>query len=49
MVNHVLSRFSKTDAEVIDGELELVADQIDVLIKDGMGAFSGRLGMLLKK
>ena len=49
VVNHVLSRFSKTDAEVIDSELELIAEQVGVLIKDGMEAISGRLGMLLKK
>ncbi len=49
VVNHVLSRFSKVDAEVIEQEICLVCDIIDVLIKDGIAAFSNKIGDLQKK
>lgn len=49
VVNHVLSRFSKVDTEVIEQEICLVCDIIDVLIKDGIAAFSNKIGDLQKK
>lgn len=48
VVSHVLSRFSKTDAEQIEQNIALIADTIDVLLKDGMAAYSNKIGMLLK-
>lgn len=48
VVNHVLSRFSKTDAAQIEKNLEIVADTIGVLISDGMAKYSNKLGMLIR-
>lgn len=48
VVNHVLSRFSKAERELLDKNIEIVADTIDVLLKDGMAAFSNKIGMLTK-
>lgn len=48
VVNHVLSRFSKTDAELVAKDIEIVADSIGILIKDGVGAYSNKIGMLTK-
>lgn len=44
VVNHVLSRFSKADAEVIEQEIGLISDIIDVLLKNGIAAFCNKLG-----
>lgn len=44
VVNHVLSRFSKADAEVIEQEIGLISDIIDVLLKNGIVAFCNKLG-----
>ncbi len=49
VVNHVLSRFSKTDAEDIEKDIEIVVKSIGVLLKKGIGEYSGQLGMLMKK
>lgn len=48
VVNHVLSRFSKADAQQIEQNIALIADTIDILLKDGMAAYSNKIGMLLK-
>ena len=48
VVSHVLSRFSKADAEQIEQNVSLIADTIDVLLKDGMTVYSNKIGMLLK-
>ncbi len=48
VVSHVLSRFSKADAEQIEQNVSLIADTIDVLLKDGMAVYSNKIGMLLK-
>ena len=48
VVSHVLSRFSKADAEQIEQNIALIADTIDVLLKDGMAVYSNKIGMLLK-
>ena len=44
VVNHVLSRFSKADAKVIEQEIGLISDIIDVLLKNGIAAFCNKLG-----
>lgn len=48
VVGHVLSRFSKADAEQVEQNITLIADTIDILLKDGMAAYSNKIGMLLK-
>ena len=48
VVSHVLSRFSKADTEQIEQNISLIADTIDVLLKDGMAVYSNKIGMLLK-
>ena len=45
VVNHVLSRFSKTDSELLQHNIELVVKDIPVLLKKGVGAFSNQIGM----
>lgn len=49
VINHVLSRFSKADAEAIAAAVELVADNIGVMIDKGWAEFSNRIGNLTKK
>lgn len=46
VVNHVLSSFSKADAAALDQNIETVVSYIGILLKDGMAAFSNKLGML---
>lgn len=46
VVNHVLSRFSKADAAQVEKDIDIVAEAIGVLLKEGMANFSNRLGML---
>ena len=48
VVNHVLSRFSKTDAELVGDVIALAADTIDILLKEGMAAYSNKIGILRK-
>lgn len=45
VVNHVLSRFSKADAELLAHNIELVIKDIPLLLKKGMAAFSNQIGM----
>lgn len=49
VVNHVLSRFSKTEQEFLDQNIELVTENIGILLKEGVNAFSNRIGMLRYK
>lgn len=49
VVNHVLSRFSKTDCELVGENINFVADSIDILIKEGIAAYSNKIGMLNHK
>ncbi len=49
VVNHVLSRFSKSEQESLDSNIELAADNIGILLKNGMAAFSNKIGMLKHK
>ncbi len=46
VVNHVLSRFSKADAEVVEKEIDLICEIIGILIKEGIAAFCNKLGDL---
>lgn len=48
VIGHVLSRFCKTDAEIVAQNLDIVAENIGILIKDGVASFSNKIGMLLK-
>lgn len=49
VVNHVLTRFSKADREVLENLAGVVTDTIPVLLKDGWAACSNRIGNYLKK
>lgn len=49
VVNHVLSRFSKADAELVEKNIEIVCETLPFLIKDGMVAYANKIGMLTKK
>lgn len=49
VVNHVLSRFSKADKELLLKDLNLVSENIGILLADGMAAFTNKIGMLMKK
>lgn len=49
VINHVLSRFSKTDLEYVNKNIEIVVDDIPILIKKGIAAFSNQIGMDCKK
>lgn len=46
VINHVLSGFSKPELEALQKNIEIVRDNIEILIKDGVGAFSNKIGML---
>lgn len=48
VVNHVLSGFSKADAETLHKNIETVVETIGILIKKGVAEYSNKLGMLLK-
>ena len=45
VVNHVLSRFSKADAEVVQHNVDLVVKNMPILLKKGVAAFSNQIGM----
>ena len=49
VINHVLSRFSKCDKELIDKNIQIIIDDIHILIKKGIAAFSNQIGMDCKK
>lgn len=49
VVNHVLSRFGKAEAELLADNIETVVKTIDVLIAKGVAAFSNKIGDLQKK
>ena len=40
VVNHVLSRFSKTDAELLAHNIDVVVKDISILLKRGVAAFT---------
>ena len=45
-INYVLSGFSKDEKQNLQKNIEIIADNIEILINDGMSAFSNRIGML---
>lgn len=45
VVNHVLSRFSKSDSENITRNIDEVVATIGILLKKGMAAYSNQIGM----
>lgn len=49
VVNHVLSRFGKAEAELLADNIETVVKTIDILIANGVAAFSNKIGDLQKK
>ena len=49
VINHVLSGFSKSDAENIQNDLVIVADLLEIAISKGIAEFSNQLGMRLNK
>lgn len=48
VVNHVLSRFSKADAEVIREETGLICETIGILLQKGVAEYCNKIGMLAK-
>lgn len=48
-INHVLSRFSKQDAENIKNDIDIVANLIGIALTGGIAEFSNQLGMALHK
>ena len=49
VVNYVLSRFSKNEQDYLYHNINVVADNIGILLHDGMAAFSNKIGMLQQK
>lgn len=49
VINHVLSRFSKSDSENVAKNIELAVETISILLKEGMAAFSNKIGTLAAK
>ena len=47
IINYVLSGFSKTDKENVDTNIDLVAELLPILLKNGIAEFSNQLGMHL--
>lgn len=47
IINYVLSGFSKTDKENVDANVDLVAELLPILLKNGIAEFSNQLGMHL--
>jgi len=48
VINYVLTGFSKADREILEHNIALIADNIGVLLKDGVAAFSNKIGNLNK-
>lgn len=49
VIKHVLSGFSKADKTQVEQKIEEVVDTIGLLLKQGMAAYSNRIGMLNSK
>ncbi|MBR1605528.1 MAG: aminoacyl-tRNA hydrolase [Alphaproteobacteria bacterium] len=45
VVNHVLSRFSKADAELLQHRIEIIIKYLPILLKKGVADFSNKIGM----
>lgn len=48
VVNHVLAGFSKAEHAVLEHNIALVADTIGIILKEGVAAFSNKIGNLNK-
>lgn len=49
VINHVLSSFSKTDKQILEKNIDIVADLLPILLKKGIAEFSNQIGMALNK
>ena len=49
VINHVLSKFSKTDEKRVFENINAVVETIGILIKKGMAEYSNQIGMLQHK
>ena len=49
VVHHVLSRFSKADADAVVRDINIVVDTIEILITKGIAEYSNKIGMLMNK
>lgn len=49
VINHVLSRFCKADWECVSKNIEIAVNDIPILLKKGIAAFSNQIGMDSKK
>lgn len=49
VVNHVLSGFSKADKELVNINIDLIAELLPIMIKNGVAEFSNRLGLKLSR
>ena len=49
VVNHVLSGFSKNEREILLQNIDFVVENIEILLNDGVNAFSNKIGMALHK
>ena len=45
-INYVLSGFSKEDKQNLRNNIDIIVDNIEILLNDGMPAFSNRIGMV---
>ena len=45
VVNYVLSGFSKSDKENLQQNIDLAVENIEILLKEGINAFSNKIGM----
>ena len=45
VVNHVLSKFSKTDAELLQHHIDIIVKYLPLLLQKGIAEFSNRIGM----
>lgn len=46
VIHHVLSAFSKADAAAVNQAIDTVCNSIDILLREGMSAYSNKIGML---
>lgn len=49
IVHHVLSRFSKADAEEVEKDINIIVETINILITKGIAEYSNKIGMLMRK
>ena len=49
VVNHVLSKFSQEEMDLLSEDIDIIVNNIEILIKDGVAVFSNKIGMLNKR